>query len=164
MNGDPEFKHAHPSAQQLMDEDFYYSSIEESGPFGSDDGADTFAGFMRWRASHPTDDPIIYLRQQLQDWNYPPFDLQNGDMAIIQKYFEENEMGVTYLVGMDASIIALAFGQLYLEGKIEETLKDLATISLNRQLQPELLQLWDEHYQPIRKEQLEKMKSVLFRV
>jgi uncharacterized protein YfeS len=163
MNGEPHFKQAHPRAQQLMDEEFYYSSIEESGPFGSDDGAETFMGFSEWRTEYPDADPLVYLHQQLEEWNYPPLDLQEQHPEVIRQYLEENEMGVSYLVGMDAAVVALAFGQLYLEGKIDAALNEWAMISLNRQLQPELLELWDETYQPIRKEQLEKMKTVLVR-
>jgi uncharacterized protein YfeS len=164
MTEGPNFQEAHPIARRLMDEDFYYSPIEESGPFGSDDGADTMAGFTDWRAAHPTDDPLIYLQQQLDEWGYPPFDLQEDDPIVIRDYLEAGKLNISYLVGMDAAIVALAFGQLYLEGRVEASLRTLAIISLSRQLQPELLQLWDESYQLRRKEQLEKMKSVLHRV
>jgi uncharacterized protein YfeS len=160
----PNFRNAHPHAQRFMDEGFYYSPIEESGPFGSDDGADTVAGFIEWRKDNPATNPLEYLQQQLDSWGYPPFDLQQSDPQYIQEYVEHHEMGVTYLVGMDAAIVALAFGQLYLEGTIDESLNALAKISLDRQLHPELLMLWDEHYQPTRSEQLGKMLSVLHRV
>jgi uncharacterized protein YfeS len=33
-------KTAHPNAQALMKEDFFWSSIDESAPFGSDGGSD----------------------------------------------------------------------------------------------------------------------------
>lgn len=163
-NYGPAFKQAHPRAQQLMDEDFFYSPIEESGPFGSDDGADTFAGFARWRTSNSFTDPLAYLQQQLNEWGYPPFDLQDSDPEHIRRYMEQHEMGVTFLVGMDAAIVAVAFGQLYLEGTVDESLNALGKISLNRQLHPEMLLLWDEVYQPVRSEQLGKMLSVLNRV
>jgi uncharacterized protein YfeS len=40
---------SHPNARKLLTEDFYWSSIEETGPFGSDDGSDCFYGFVEWR-------------------------------------------------------------------------------------------------------------------
>lgn len=159
----PDFKQAHPVARQLMDEDFYYSPIEESGPFGSDDGADTFAGFASWRSANPKENPLVYLQQQLLDWDYPPFDLQQQDPAIIQQYIQ-HEMGITFLVGMDAAVVAVAFGQLYLEGQIHEEVLELAKASIDRQLHPELINLWDESYRPTRQEQLSKMLGVLNRV
>lgn len=160
----PNFKQAHPLAQRLMDEDFYYSPFEEIGPFVSDDGADTFAGFSSWRPANPQESPLVYLQQQLRDWNYPPFDLYQRDTVQIEQYIQQHEIEITLLVGMDATIIALAFGQLYLEGEIDEQLRELAKISIDRQLHPELIFLWDEGYRPTRQEQLSKMLSVLNRL
>jgi len=42
-----------------MKEDFYWSPIDESGPFGSDAGSDAAYGFQKWRKSHPTTSPSI---------------------------------------------------------------------------------------------------------
>jgi len=44
---------AHPNAKVLMKEDFYWSPIDESGPFGSDAGSDAAYGFQKWRKGHP---------------------------------------------------------------------------------------------------------------
>ena len=66
--------------------------------------------------------------------------------------------------GMDAAVIAVAFAQLYLEGMMEEELRRLAKTSLDRQLHPALIELWDESYRPTRQEQLSKMLSVVNRL
>jgi uncharacterized protein YfeS len=160
----PSFNNAHPLAKQLMDEAFYYSEIEESAPFGSDDGADTFVGFSQWRPSHLQTSPLVYLQEQLIDWGYPPFNLHEEEPEKIRAFLSQNELGVTFVVGMDAAIIAVAFGQLYLEGKMEADLLELAKIAIDRELHPELLQLWDETYRPTRQEQLFKMLSILNRL
>jgi uncharacterized protein YfeS len=160
----PSFNHAHPIAKQLMDEPFYYSEIEESAPFGSDDGADTFAGFSQWRPSHQETSPLIYLQEQLSDWGYPPFDLLERKPENVQAFIRQTEMNVTFVVGMDAAIIAVAFGQLYLEGKMETDALNLAKIAIDRELHPELLELWEESYRPTRQEQLSKMLSILNRL
>lgn len=39
---------AHPKARHTLTEEFYWSSINESGPFGSDDGSDAFDG-LYWQ-------------------------------------------------------------------------------------------------------------------
>lgn len=160
----PNFKQAHPFAQRLMDEDFYYSPIEESGPFGNDDGADTFAGFVSWRTVNPDGNPLTYLEQQLRDWDYPPFDLHEREATNVQRYMQDHETALTFLIGMDAAVVAIAFGQLYLEGNISPDLQKLAKISIDRQLHPELINLWDESYRPTRQEQLSKLLSVLNRL
>src|SRR5688500_7346626 len=122
----PIFKNAHPLAKRLMDEEFYYSATEESAPFGNDDGSDTFAGFCQWRSSNPQASPLVYLQGQLLDWGYPSFDLHEKNSENIQSFVNEHEMGVTLLIGMDAAILAVAFGQLYLEGRMEEEVLALA--------------------------------------
>jgi uncharacterized protein YfeS len=40
---------AHPKAKALLTKDYYWSAIDESGPFGNDDGADAFYSFREWR-------------------------------------------------------------------------------------------------------------------
>lgn len=39
------FENAHPWAKRFMNDAFFFSPIEETAPFGSDDGADAYAGF-----------------------------------------------------------------------------------------------------------------------
>ena len=59
-----EFENAHPVAKELMNEDFYYSPIDQNSPFGSDDAADAYVGFVVWRKSNPNISPGKYLRKQ----------------------------------------------------------------------------------------------------
>jgi uncharacterized protein YfeS len=63
--------------------------------------------------------------------------------------------------GIDAAIVAIAFGQLYLEGTIDKGLKETAKTAIMRELIPELLALWDETYKVKRETQLKKMLAVL---
>lgn len=164
MNQSPEFKTAHARAKALMDEPFYFSSIEETAPFGNDDGADTFMGFQRWRASHPSNGPLDYLQAQLHEWDYPPLDFDETDPLAVVAYAKQSEMGIGLLTGTDAAVVALAFAQLYLEGTIDAQLCELTKNAIRRQLHPDLLLLWDSDYRSTREEQLNKMLSVLNRV
>jgi len=164
MNDSPSFDLAHPRAQEIMAEEFYYSQIAESGPFGSDDASDTFAEFARWRPDHPADDPLAFLEKHFGSWGYPPFDLHTTEPEMILDYCHAQELGSTFLSGMDAAIVATAFGQLYLEGCIDKPLQTLAITALNRQLSFYLLQLWDEPYRPTRQEQLAKLLRSLHQV
>jgi hypothetical protein len=61
-------KTAHPNAKALMTEDFYWSPIEETGPFGSDDGWDAAQGFRQWRSLNKSATPIIYLKELIARW------------------------------------------------------------------------------------------------
>jgi uncharacterized protein YfeS len=79
-------KTAHPNAKALMAEDFYWSPIEETGPFGSDDGWDAAYGFREWRLASKTQSPITYLKELIERWQYPYFDWNEMDAAKIEKY------------------------------------------------------------------------------
>lgn len=159
----PSYRQAHPLARPLMDEDFYYSPIEESGPFGSDDAADTFAGFCQWRPGNKEVSPLEYLKLQFEDWEYPPLDWKGQQENTVDADAVNDRWELTFLIGRDAAIVALAFGQLYLEGSVAPEVRDLAKRSIDRQLHPEFIGFWDAAYQPIRQEQLLKMLSVLNR-
>ena len=160
----PSFEKAHPKAKELMTDEFYFSPIEETAPFGNDDGADTYAAFKDWRASHTTDDPTDFLSDQIDEWGYSEFDIYETDIAKLTPYLKESELGSRYMSGIDAAIIAIALGQLYLEGTIDKRFRETAKIAVNRQLLPELLSLWGDEYKPKREEQLKTMKKVLDKV
>jgi uncharacterized protein YfeS len=66
--------------------------------------------------------------------------------------------------GIDAAIVSIAFGQLYLEGKIDKDFKAIAKTSIERELIPELLVLWGDAYKVERETQLKKMLAVLNQV
>lgn len=79
-------KIAHPDAKKLMADDFFWSPIEETGPFGSDDGSDAAYGFRQWRLSHKTTDPLAYLKELVASWQYPFFDWYEMDTQKIKAY------------------------------------------------------------------------------
>jgi uncharacterized protein YfeS len=80
------FKSAHPKAQTLMRDEFYWSPIEETAPFGSDDGSDAAYGFRQWRFLNKTSSPVTYLKDLIASWQYPPFDYNEMDTAKIKEY------------------------------------------------------------------------------
>jgi uncharacterized protein YfeS len=77
---------AHPKARKLLTEDFYWSPVEETGPFGSDDGSDAFYGFREWRMSNKKVSPVKYIEELLINWNYPKFNLNELDSSKIRDY------------------------------------------------------------------------------
>lgn len=173
----PTFDKAHPNAKRLMNEEFYFSPIDEYGPFGNDDGADTYAGFQEWRRTNKTKGPKEFLTEQISRWGYPTFDYNETNFEKLKPYLKQNEIGSILLTGTDASIIAIAFGQLYLEGTIDKDFKELAKKAIKRELIPEILLMWGTPYgieqlkpkpdDPAiveRREKLKKMQAVLDKV
>lgn len=77
---------AHPNAQALMDEEFYWSPVAQSGPFGNDDGSDAAYAFEQWRRTNPSRSPMHFLHGLITTWEYPYFDLHELDTAKIGAY------------------------------------------------------------------------------
>ena len=80
------FKSANPKAQALMTDEFYWSPIEETAPFGSDDGSDAAYGFRQWRLLNKTTSPETYLKDLIARWQYPFFDYNEMDTTKIKEY------------------------------------------------------------------------------
>ena len=116
----PTIEKAHPTAKRLMNEEFYWSPIEETAPFGSDEK--------------------------------------------LKPYLKRSDLGVRYMSGIDAAIVAIAFGQIYLEGTVDKDFNVLAKTAIKRQLIPEMLNLWGDDYKTTRETQLKKMLAVLNQV
>jgi uncharacterized protein YfeS len=83
------FKSAHPKAQALMTDEFYWSPIEETAPFGSDDGSDAAYGFRQWRLANKTASPVSYLKETIERWQYPFFDYNEMDTTKINEYINK---------------------------------------------------------------------------
>jgi len=81
-------KHAHPKAKRLMKDDFFWSPIDEAGPFGSDSGSDAAEGFNQWRKKNQSAAPVQYLNDLLISWGFPLFDWNELDPAKIQEYIQ----------------------------------------------------------------------------
>ncbi len=79
---------AKPNARALMKEDFFWSPIDESGPFGSDAGSDAAYGFHEWRKTHPSASPIVYLKDLFASWNYPEIAWDEMDTVKIKEYMK----------------------------------------------------------------------------
>lgn len=153
----PEKRNAHPRAYFLMNEEFYFSPIDHTGPFGNDDGADAFAGYSMWREANKNGNPVHFLTELIQNWQYLEFDIYEQDFSKLIPYLKSSPSASRYMWGIDSAIIAVAFGQLYYDGLIHPELLKLATIAINRQLDPQYLEKWESHVSADRKIKLQHM-------
>ena len=132
---------AHPNAKLLMKEDFFWSAIDEFGPFGSDAGSDAAYGFQKWRKANPSTSPMIYLKGLLDSWAFPPLAWDELDTAKLKAYIalpydSQKDMGMSYLWEIDEAIIGTAFAQFVIEGRVDPMLKYYAIKALTRQMLP----------------------------
>jgi len=84
-------KSAHPNAQALMTDEFYFSPGEETAPFGSDDGWEAAYGFREWRLLNKTSSPVTYLKDLIERWQYPFFDYNEIDTTKINEYLNQKK-------------------------------------------------------------------------
>jgi uncharacterized protein YfeS len=148
-------ENAHPNARKLLTEEFYWSPMEETGPFGSDDGSDSFFGFHAWRQENTNESPLTYLEELIDEWGYPTFDMHETDVNTIRN------INSRMLTGTDNAIIAVGFGQFVLEGKIDNGLRELTKKAIQRELTPNLLNAYRSDYIETRRQLLQKMMIVV---
>jgi uncharacterized protein YfeS len=77
---------AHPNAKALMEDDFFWSPVDEEAPFGSDAGSDAAYGFQKWRQAQPSGSPIDYLQQFLGPWAFSPLAWDDLDPEKIEAF------------------------------------------------------------------------------
>ena len=85
------YNNAHPKAKALMKDEFYWSPIEETAPFGSDDGSDAAYSFRQWRFTNKTTSPVTYLKDLIARWQYPFFDYNEMDTVKIMEYINQKK-------------------------------------------------------------------------
>ena len=151
---------SHPIAARILTDDFYWDEGDENSPFGNDHGADTFAFFREWREDHPESSPVKFLDQLLQEWEASNEGWDVTEQAEVERLLEDDEFS---LGTRDDAVIAVAFGQLILEGKMEPEINRRALVALERQSLPLILKGWGENAAE-RTERLEKMKAALAQV
>lgn len=81
---------ARPKAKALMKDEFFWSPIDDSGPFGSDAGSDAAYGFYHWRQTNATGSPLLYLEDLLNSWHFPPIAWDEMDTTKIDAYMHLN--------------------------------------------------------------------------
>jgi uncharacterized protein YfeS len=81
-------KEVSDEALSLLTNDFYWSPIEESSPFGNDEGSDAFQYFRDWRRKNKKTSPVKFVTKLIDEWEYPKFDLTELDERKIAEYLE----------------------------------------------------------------------------
>ncbi|SIN94259.1 hypothetical protein [Chitinophaga niabensis] len=148
------YENAHIKARELFTEEFYWSPIEETSPFGNDDGADAFYQFREWRETNQTASPLIFIELLLDTWGYSrgaaPHDAEVAEYLVARSK-----------LGINNVIIAVGFGQFVLEGKIDKDLLVRTIQSVEKECAPSRLSVFEEEYRVKRLEQLNILRKAL---
>jgi uncharacterized protein YfeS len=130
---------AHPRARELMREPFFWDCVDESAPFGSDEGSDAYYEWRNWREKNP-DKPLIecfnwILDGRLDEYNESvatdvqiALDVESPDDALLADQYD--------IFTLDTTIVATGLGQLMDEGVIDVSAKRFLRIAIQRQRHP----------------------------
>lgn len=107
------------------------------------------------------------------DWIFESWKITARDYSsqiLEDKYIEEQIKNEGFdfsngVIDLDITIIGTAFGQLILEGKIDEEIKPFINLALERQLHPLVLEFdVPDKYLESRIEYIQKLKDILQKV
>ena len=147
-----------------MTEEFFFNAADDHGPFGNDIGVLAWEAFAEWRAKNQDQDPVDFIEIIFTRLDYPRFDLEESDLQLLQPFFTQNNLAARYILDTDSAILAIAFGQLFLEGTISAELCRKTDIALDRQLEPGMLANCEIDAREERREKLVTMQKVVERV
>ncbi|MGS0748370.1 hypothetical protein [Halpernia sp. GG3] len=136
MNIEIKKENANTTGQKIMLDELFYDITDEFAPFGNDVGNDTFYLYLAWRNKNVTKKAIEFLTENLAEIGLSTFDLntttKNPEKLLLMvdkmpnKYYDINTI--------DNTVISLAFAQLFLLGKIDSDIKNLAKIAIEREI------------------------------
>lgn len=133
---------AHPRARQLMTEKFFWDCVDEEAPFGSDEAADAYAEFRKWRSTNKKKSLKACLSWIMQGKLRGYTEKLCSD-ASIEEAVKGNDKAFLAddydMFTLDATVIATGLGQLIDEGRIDADAKPYINVAIKRQLHPKVL-------------------------
>ncbi|CAN91977.1 Hypothetical protein yfeS [Sorangium cellulosum So ce56] len=130
----------HPRAAAALADPFFWSLTDETAPFGNETAHETLTAFRDFRDEHPKKSPIELLDALLERWEVGNAGWDAVDAAEVEALGEEDEYG---LLTRDEAILALAFSQIVVEGRLDPEVRRRALLALARQALPALLSAYE---------------------
>ncbi len=128
---------SHPTFRKYFSDKIYYDCGDEEAPFGSDEGHDAFSeleeSVRKKKKINFFDFPRVII-EEIWEMDYLTPDLEKTDEELkVQTKLNYNGLpGEQIILQSDQVILAVAFGQAKITGKIDKDLLELALKSLNR--------------------------------
>lgn len=149
---------AHPNARALLVEAWFWNVSDDDSPFGNDTGADTLSFFREWRAEHQRAEAEEFLEFLLGRWDVRNEGWECLDGPLLATTLPKNYF---HILTRDDVAIAIAFGQLVLDGSIDRKIRQLALYALQRQLLPEVIRFRGWVDADERRQRLDRMKVIV---
>lgn len=127
---------SHPVFREYFTDEIYYNCFDEEAPFGSDEGSDVLAELEDYIKKNKDIDIVEFpCRVMTVVWGmeyYPPDSLEAEDIDALLARPKEGIPMSQMLIINDQVIIAAAFGQIKIMGKVALRLRDMALRSMER--------------------------------
>jgi uncharacterized protein YfeS len=150
---------AHPKARAALTDAFYWDAGDPCGPFGNDTALEVYEALRELRDDDPSGSAIALLDALLAGWEVANEGWNAVDPDEVQALGADDELG---LLVRDEAIVALAFGDLILTGRVDSEVRRRAMLALSRQALPALLHGFGERMKA-REERVAKMREMLGR-
>jgi uncharacterized protein YfeS len=123
-------KTSHPNFVEHFKDDFYFDCGDEEAPFGSDEGSDALDELVNYIKRYGNNNVASLPQKIIEEfWDMEYIEPSSADIDLTKEQLEKNAM---FLVANDQVIIAIALGQIKVTGTVDEQLKNLALLSLQR--------------------------------
>ncbi len=129
-------KSAHPLALELLLDDFYWDTVDEFAPFGSNEGFDTVYLLKSWLEENPKGTVEEFLNMRAVGWDMKLDYLEITDPEKITGFID----GVITKNSFDYVIIAAMFGELLIRGNMTQETQNIGKAAILRQLNENVLE------------------------
>jgi uncharacterized protein YfeS len=150
---------AHPKAVEALTDAFFWDPDDLGSPLGGDTGHDVLEALRDAREESPRGSVLLVLDEVLASWEVANDSWDVVSESEVQAIGEDDEFS---LLTRDEAILALAFAQLVVEGRIESEVRRRALLALTRQALPALLHGWGDKRLE-RALRVERMREILAR-
>ena len=124
-----DWKKYHPKARDVLDDPFYWSSVDDMAPNGNDTGADLLEDFRRWNKRNPRGAPLKFLDRLMQGWGIKPIDWLATSPAVVRELDKSKPIPLHVC---NEVAIGLAFAVIKLRGTCPAALAQYAQAALKR--------------------------------
>lgn len=148
---------AHPAAREALTDAFFWDARDPCGPFGDETGREVLAALQELRDEDPRASGLALLGELLARWEVADTAWDVVDEAEVEAIGAEDESG---LLLRDEAIVALAFAELIVDGRLEPEVRRRAILALGRQALPALIHGFGERGKQ-REAHVARMREVL---
>ena len=150
---------AHPKAVEALTDAFFWDAADVGSPLGGDTGRDVLEALRDALEAEPPGKMLTVLDEILASWEVANDSWDVVSEREVQAIGEDDEFS---LLTRDEAILALAFAQIVIEGRIEAEIRRRALLALTRQALPALLHGWGDKRLE-RALRVERMREILAR-